>query len=382
MAGDFSGDSYTEVTRQGWLSRIGGSLVGMLAGFLLVPISIVLLYWNEGRAVEAIRSLDQGAKQTIEAGAAPSPGNEGKLVHVTGALTVASPARDPAFHVTAPALIRLRRDVEMYQWQEETSSSSHEELGGSKTTETTYSYRKVWSDQPIDSSSFKRPGGHRNPPMTVRSATYDGRSVRLGDYRLDPEVIAGLDSFKTLSVEGSDVPDGYRADGNGLYSGEDPGNPAVGDIKVHFAGVAAQTASVVAGQNGDTLAPFTGRNGYTIALVKPGIASAGELFKAKKAEEGTLTWILRLVGFILMLVAFLLIGGPLSTVLAVVPLFEWVAEAGIFAAALGLSIPLTLVVIAIAWIVHRPVTGILLLAVATGALFLIRNRRSRRAVRA
>src|SRR6185503_1536982 len=130
MTGDFSGDSYTEVTRQGWLSRVGGSLVGMLVGFLLVPISIVVLYWNEGRAVDAIRSLDQGAKQTIEAGANPSPGNDGKLVHVTGPLTTSSAARDPAFHITAPNLIRLHRQVEMYQWEQQASSSSHEEIGG------------------------------------------------------------------------------------------------------------------------------------------------------------------------------------------------------------------------------------------------------------
>ena len=379
MTGDFSGDSYTEVTRQGWLSRVGGSLVGMLVGFLLVPISIVVLYWNEGRAVDAIRSLDQGAKQTIEAGANPSPGNDGKLVHVTGPLTTSAAARDPAFHVTAPNLIRLHRQVEMYQWEQQTSSSSHEEIGGSKTTETTYSYRKVWSENEIDSADFKKPAGHRNPEMPVKSGTYDGKNVRLGEYRLDPQVLSGLDQFKSISIEGADAPEDFKASGNNLYSGRDPANPEIGDIRVSFTGVAAQTASAVAGQSGNTLSPFTGENGYTIALVKPGVASAAELFKAKKAEEGTLTWILRGVGFVMMLVALLLIASPLSTVLAVIPLFEWVAEAGIFAVALGVSVPLALVVIAVAWIAHRPITGVLLLAVAAGAVFLVRSMRAKRA---
>jgi hypothetical protein len=80
-----------------------------------------------------------------------------------------------------------------------------------------------------------------------------------------------------------------------------------------------------------------------------------------------------------MLVAFLLIASPLSTVLAVIPLFEWVAEAGIFAIALGVSVPLTLIVIAVAWIAHRPVTGVLLLAAAAGAVFLVRKMRAKRA---
>ncbi|HEX4505864.1 MAG TPA: TMEM43 family protein [Alphaproteobacteria bacterium] len=380
MSGDFSGNSYTEVTTQGWLSRIGGSLVGMLFGFLLVPISVVLLYWNEGRAVEAIRSLDQGAKQTIEAGATPSAGNNGKLVHLTGALTTSAAARDPAFHVTAPNLIRLHRQVEMYQWKQETSSTTHESVGGSKTTETTYNYHKTWSEEEIDSADFKKPSGHRNPQMPAKSGTFDGRNVKLGEYRLDPEVLSGLDQFKPVSVADADAPEDFKVNGNNLYSGRDPAEPEIGDIRVSFSGVAAQTASVVAGQNGDTLSPFTGQNGYTISLVKPGVASAAELFQAKKAEEGSLTWILRLVGFVMMLVGFLLIASPVSTVLAVVPLFEWVAEAGFFVAALGLSIPLTLIVIAVAWIIHRPLTGILLLAVAGGAIYLVRGMRAKRAV--
>ena len=380
MVGNFSGDSYTEVTRQGWLSRVGGSLVGMLFGFLLVPISIVLLYWNEGRAVEAIRSLDQGAKQTVEAPAAPSPGNDGKLIHLTGALTTPAPAQDPTFHVTAPGTIRLRRHVEMYQWRQDTSTATHEDVGGSKTTETTYTYRRVWSEQPIDSGAFKQPGGHSNPPMTVHSATYDGKDVKLGEYRLDSRVLSGLDDFNTQSIEGADAPAGYKADGGDFYSGNDPGNPAIGDIKVHFTSVTAETASLVAGQSGDTLAPFAGRGGYTIALIKPGVVSAEELFKAKKAEESTLTWILRGVGFVLMLIGFLLIASPLSTVLAVIPLFEWVAEAGAFLGALGLSIPVTLIVIAVAWIAHRPIIGALLLAAAAGVLFLARSMRTKRAV--
>src|SRR6185312_8952136 len=178
---------------------------------------------------------------------------------------------------------------------------------------------------------------------------------KLGEYRLDSGVLSGLDDFRAQGIEGADAPGGYKADGGDFYAGNDPGNPAIGDIKVHFTGVTAETASVVAGQSGSTLAPFAGRGGYSIALIKPGVVSADALFKAKKAEEGTLTWILRAVGFVLMLVAFLLIASPISTVLAVVPLFEWVAETGIFLVALSLSIPLTLIVIAVAWIAHRPI---------------------------
>ena len=87
MSDEFSpdpggGDSVTEVTTTGWLQRLGQSIVGALFGLVLVIGSIVLLSWNEGRAVEAIRALDQGARQVVEVKAdALDTAAEGKLVH-------------------------------------------------------------------------------------------------------------------------------------------------------------------------------------------------------------------------------------------------------------------------------------------------------------
>ena len=44
-------DSYTTVTETGFLSRIGSSILGFFLGPILVIAAIVLLSWNEGRAV-------------------------------------------------------------------------------------------------------------------------------------------------------------------------------------------------------------------------------------------------------------------------------------------------------------------------------------------
>jgi hypothetical protein len=60
MSEEYSNDSVTEVTTTGWLQRIVQSFVGAVIGVLLVIGSIVLLWWNEGRAVAAIRALDRG----------------------------------------------------------------------------------------------------------------------------------------------------------------------------------------------------------------------------------------------------------------------------------------------------------------------------------
>ena len=49
-------DTYTETTTKGWTSRIGESIKGVLFGLVLIVLSCIGLFWNEGRAVQTVRS--------------------------------------------------------------------------------------------------------------------------------------------------------------------------------------------------------------------------------------------------------------------------------------------------------------------------------------
>lgn len=378
MVDNFSNGRVTEVTTQGYFSRVGGSIIGMLFGFLLVPASIFLIYWNEGRAVEAATALSAGASQVVEAQPATiDPALNGKLVHLTGPVETTTPARDPEFGITGTGYLRLKRSVEMYQWKEDKSESTHDSIGGTKTTETTYSYERVWSDHAIDSSSFHL-GGHSNPSMPVRGATFDSNAAKLGPYGVDRDVLNKVDEFHALTPDAAHPPSGYRVEGETLYRGHDPSDPSVGDIRVKFAAVEAQTVSIVAAQESGTLAPFKGPNDYTIALAKPGSVPAAELFREKQHEENIFTWIFRGVGFVVMVIAFLLIAGPVATVFAFLPFLEGLAETGVFLIALTFAVPVTLLTIAIAWIAHRPLLGGVLLVGAVGSLVLLRQTHKRR----
>src|SRR5258707_5575313 len=195
MSEEFPRDSVTEVTHTGWLQRIVQSFVGAVIGVLLVIGSIVLLWWNEGRAVDAIRALDQGARQLVEANApAVDPANNNKLVHLSGAMTTPASARDTAFGVGSDDLLRLRRTVEMFQWTEQKSTRTQKNLGGSETTETTYSYRKEWSDHPVDSAHFHEAGGDRNPPRPIHLPPIDSRGGHIGTHRVDSGRLADRSS--------------------------------------------------------------------------------------------------------------------------------------------------------------------------------------------
>lgn len=48
-------DHVTEVASTSWFRRIGQAFAGVLIGFLLIPVSVVLLFWNEGRAIKTAR---------------------------------------------------------------------------------------------------------------------------------------------------------------------------------------------------------------------------------------------------------------------------------------------------------------------------------------
>lgn len=373
-------DDFTETTTEGYGSRLGGSFMGLMFGILLLAGSVILLYWNEGRAVRALDALDHGAKQVIEiAAGAADPAAEGKLVHLAGTMVVGVPAKDSLFGVGGANLVRLKRNVEMFQWKEEQHSESHESVGGTKTTETSYSYRQDWSSQPINSSAFKHPEGHGNPAMPVAGESFDSADVKLGAYRLGGALLDKIAAFRPLTPDQSLAPpEGYRREGDGLFRGSgSPASPAVGDVKISFEAVEAQPVSVVAGLSGGTLAEFREPGGYAIAMALPGTASADALFRDKKREEGNWTWIGRGGGFLAMLIGFLLVARPFSMLLAFLPFLEGIAETGAFLIALTLAVPLTLVTVAIAWIAHRPLVGVALIAGGIACFWLFGRMRHR-----
>jgi hypothetical protein len=361
-------DTITETTSEGILSRLGNSLMATVLGILLVPGSIYLLYWNEGRAVDADRALDQGLSQLVEAKADSADASlNGRLVHVSGVVEVGKPAQDETFGVSAANLLRLSRKVEMYQWDETEKSSSNTSVGGTKTTTKTYDYSKKWSEEPIDSSSFKSSEEHTNPHMVLRSATADSADVKLGAFHVDAGVLDQAENFKpqAVSIAGK-VPSGYRQEGSFLYSGSDIKNPAVGDIRVSFSGISSQMFSIVAQDAAGTLSPYQAANGYVIALLKPGVVSGAQLFSERKQQEGRLTWVLRGVGFVLMLLGFMMMMSIAVTLSSVLPFLSGLVAGGAFIIAISASVPITLLTVAFAWLTHRPLIATPLIIAAVG----------------
>jgi hypothetical protein len=128
-----------------------------------------------------------------------------------------SVVRDADFGVSARHF-GLERRVEMLQWRQQGAD-----------------YAKAWSDKAIDSSAF--PEGHANPGFPIRSrrwianVTIDGKPVatdaleRLGEWQ----------AFRpTFSALPGNLSATFQPEGDGLSSAENPLDPQVGDLRIHW----------------------------------------------------------------------------------------------------------------------------------------------------
>jgi transmembrane protein TMEM43 len=359
-------DHFTETTHQGFGSRLANSFAGLIIGPLLVIGAIVLLWWNEGRAVQAIVGLKDAASQVVEAEASgPAPANASKLVHVVGPATAQAPIQDSDVGITFTDQVAVSRTAEMYQWKENKKEETKEELGGGTTTTTTYDYSREWSDDPVNSSEFRYPDGHQNPEMPFRSKRFAASDAKLGGWKLDAGTLDRVGLSQALTPN---APSGWTLSGDNYYRG-DASAPKVGDMRVRYLGLpSGTTLSVLARQSGDGFAVFTAKNGYEVELASAGDHSAAELIENKRKAEAILTWILRGVGTLLMFLGFAVFLAPLSTMAAVIPLLGGVVRGAVGLVALAIAVPLSILVIAFAWLAYRPLIGgaLILLAAAVG----------------
>ena len=150
--------------------------------------------------------------------------------------------------------------------------------------------------------------------------------------------------------------------------------PEVGDIRISFTYIPPeQTISIIARQVKNTFEGWTAKSGKTLDMLVSGTKSANEMFSSAESANKMLTWILRLIGFILMGSGFSAVFKPLPMLLAFVPFLRKIVSAGVGVVAWLLAFILSLLVIAIAWLFYRPVLSIVLIAAVVGIIVLIKK---------
>lgn len=381
-------DTFTETTHTSWFTRIRNSFGGVVIGLILIIGMVVLLFWNEGRAVQTARSLAEGAGAVVSVGAGSvDPANEGKLIYVSGQVTADTTPTDADFAVSAKG-VRLVRNVEMYQWKEESKSETKKNLGGSEETVTTYTYSKAWSDEPEDSGSFKQPGGHENPSMEIQGRNFQVPEGKLDAFTLGEPVLNQIGGDKTLAI----APDRQAAiqaayagtkklsvvDG-GIYLGWNPSSPVIGDYRIKYEVVPLGVISVIGQQQGSQFSPYQTVAGDELLMVSSGTVPADQMFKEAESVNKVITWIIRAVGLLLLAIGFSLFMNPIAVLADVIPLLGSVVRFGTGLLAFLFAIVTGTITIAIAWFYYRPLLGIGILVVgaliAAAIIYVGRSRR-------
>ncbi len=381
------GDTFTETTRVSWFTRIKNSVVGVLIGLVLIAGMVFLLFWNEGRAVQTAQSLTEGAGAVVTV----SPDkvdavNDGKLIHVTGPVSTTSRPADATFGISVDG-VRLVRTVEMYQWKQTSKSETTNKVGGGQETVTTYSYAKEWSESAINSSDFKVPEGHANPPMEIRSERFQVPDARLGAFTLSERVISGLGGEKTLTLT-TDMTAAIDAAYSGnkrvtvaenrIYLGFNSTNPAIGDYRISYRVAPLGVASVIGEQRGGGFEAYQTMAGDQLLMVADGAVPADKMFADAQSANAVLTWILRVVGLVLLAVGFGMLLAPLGVVADFIPPLGSLLKMGTGIVAMLLAVVVGFVTIAVAWFWYRPVLSLIVIAIgvaiAAALIFIGRSR--------
>ena len=352
-------DIVTKTEHVGIFSTLIQSIKGVAAGGAFLLIAPLMLFWNECNSVETAKSLEEGAGLVVSVSAdTVDAGNEGNLVHMSGSAATDETLSDPDFGVSLNA-IKLNRSVEMYQWEEKKDTNTE----GSKKT-TTYSYREGWEDELILSSSFEEQAGHHNPStMPYEDLSLVAQAVTIGAFTLSSGQVGDLSASEVHTPDSSSytIKDGY------LYLAANPSSPAIGDIRIQYKVMRPGPVSLVAQQSGTSVSSYQTDAGKSISLIQSGTATAEDMFAAAQSANVVMTWVLRLVGFIMIFGGLNLLIGPLRVVAERIPMLGGLFGAGMSLVTFLIAAAVSLIIIALAWLTARPLLGIFLLLLGGGA---------------
>ena len=308
-------DEYTEVEVVGWGNRIGSSCLGVIFGMILFLGSFFVLYFNEGRI-----DYSQIANKAIEITAnSPNPAAEGKLIATNGSVTSDEMLGDNLF-LKPGKYLALSRQVEMFAWQESKKTKKIKNVGGSETQITTYSYSREWTSNPEDSSFFKKPVGHENPPKYIDDFSGRVTDAKIGIYSLDLQSIR-LPSFQQFTPQRDNlIPNqnislvgDYLFQGNGTLN-----SPQIGDLRIKYTILRNGFNGTVFGQL-DTNNRITAYSQGKQRLYLIAQGNKEDAVSQLKSEYTMWLWIFRGVGFLMMWFGLVLATEPIAVLLDFFP---------------------------------------------------------------
>lgn len=415
--------AYTETTTTSYGTRVKSSFGGILTGIILFLAGTALLWWNEGRAVKTAKMLEEAAKVAVDMENINKvdPEFDGELVHATGMALTKDSLIDNEYGVGSTC-IKMKRDVEYYQWVEHSSSESKDKLGGSQETTTTYTYSMEWVNEPVNSSDFKDPEykgknstfvladdqewlatnvtlgaytcpesmidkiyGYEELPLNISSDLLKQKDAQLARALGEKPVVkqpeptalpsdsAANDSNQVAQYE-EDNYENIHVSANQIYLGKSPNAPKIGDVRITYRIVPIHKISIIAEVDGNTFKYYKAKNGKKMMMVVNGKKDLDEMIESAEEGNNIMSWVLRIIGILLVISGLKGLFSFLITILKVVPFLSRILSFGVNIICSVIGFVWSLLIIAIAWLFYRPVLAICLLAGIGLIVFLVINR--------
>ena len=382
--------SYQVKTSTSYGQRLYGSVKVIGIGIIMFIIGTIILFWNEGNYVKNKTSIKEAQSVVVELDDVSSlnPELNGKLIYGVSKAQTDDILRDELFGVSVNA-VNIWRMVEYYQLVEESRTSSNRAGGRS----ITYTYKKDWVGSPINSSDFKDPKyqSANSIIIEIEDEYVAANNVSWGAYQLPSFIIDEIDEDLPIDIQISEQQkaewekklqlatktsaENIHISDNEVYFGADPSSPAIGDVRVTVTYTPPGVdISLMAQVQDNTFTEFTAKNGIGFWSVENGVVSAAQMFENKVASNLMMTWILRALGMILILIGLKMMFSLLPALLNVLPFLGRIVSAGVGLVCIVFGLVWSFLIIGIAWLFYRPLIAIIFLLIAGAGIWFLKKK--------
>ena len=346
---------------------------GILGGFLILIAGIFVLWSNEGRTVKEQNAINEALKGYTDVSSEKIDSKyEGKIIATTGKIDLSnsSAVSDSKFGISEKA-VKLKRTVEMYQWDESCETDENDKE--------TCSYEKVWKDKVLDSSEYKK-SGHENPTsMKIEGDEYVTTDIKVGAYDLPERLVNSLPYNKDynnekLTEQYKNTVEGYVVNEKYITNSEDVNDPQIGDLRISYKYATDGEVSIIGVQSGNTIKAYTAKKGKNIFEIRRGSYTGREILESKSNANKNIKWILRILGIFLVVSGIGSLFAPLQKLTDKIPVIGSIVNfsTGLFSGVVGFAI--SFIVIAIAWFRFRPVLSIVLFVIVGGLIAFLKYK--------
>ena len=335
-----------------------------ILGFIILIASIFALFINEHNYVNAIKIANFAEKNAIIVSPKDlNPSNDNKLIFTNGSAYSQELLTDSIIRV--PNAIALFRNTEIYQWEEIRKHRDNNKIS--------YTYRKTWSKNLINSDNFES-SAYKNPKkMKYEPKNIYAHNIGLGKFYLSEEIIKNINSISKITQ----LP--YNSNFkiyNGFYfTGNDYDNPKIGDQKLSYSYIPSGIKlSIIAKQSGNHLENMNSKYG-DFSIVMNGEKDLKTMISDYKKNLTNNTWLIRGISLLFLFLGLNLIIQPIVNLGSTIPILGELTQMAAFASTLIITIALGTLIISLAWLLFRPEIAIPLIIISILTIISLKKRK-------